>query len=376
MEALDPGRPLGFLDHRIVCGNSVLGATLRSSRTAYRHRRSPPSDSSTSASRSRCTRRCSKPHHAAPSRGMRGAGAPVLAGVYGPHAAPDERAARPRARSRKAGRRARPTAPPSPRGRQKIRRARSPGCRSALSTRAGRDTYARRLSAAASLIGEQHAAPLGPRLHPAHGRRSCPGDGWRSGSRVGRSECCLDRGRGPVSIGSMNSLWPSRRIVATAATVPLAALAIAACGAGSDTPRPPKTASGRPATIGLEPAGSLGKVLVDSRGRTVYLFRKDSRGKSACAAACAAAWPPVRAQGMPVPGPGLTAAKLTTTTRSDGAPQVLYGGHPLYRYAGDAKPGDTNGQRLTDFGAAWFAVSGAGQVVSRPASRPGGKSGY
>ena len=149
-------------------------------------------------------------------------------------------------------------------------------------------------------------------------------------------------------------------------------MAIAACGGGSDTPRPQKTASGRPATIGLEPAGGLGKVLVDSRGRTVYLFRKDSRGKSSCAAE----WPPVRAQGRPLPGPGLSAAKLTTTARSDGAPQVLYNGHPLYRYAGDAKPGDTNGQRVTAFGAAWFAVSGAGQVVSRPASRPGGGSIY
>src|SRR4051794_41162993 len=174
----------------------------------------------------------------------------------------------------------------------------------------------------------------------------------------------------------MNSLWVSRRIVFTAVSAPLAALVIAACGGGSDTPRPPKTASGRAATIALEPAGSLGKVLVDSRGRTVYLFRKDSRGKSSCAAACAAAWPPVRAQGMPVPGPGLSAAKLTTTARSDGAPQVLYNGHPLYRYVGDVGPGDTNGQRLTDFGAAWFAVSGAGQVVSRPASKPGGTSVY
>jgi predicted lipoprotein with Yx(FWY)xxD motif len=161
-----------------------------------------------------------------------------------------------------------------------------------------------------------------------------------------------------------------------AAGVLLPTLAVAACGGGRDTPRPPKTASGRSATIGLEPAGSLGKVLVDSRGRTVYLFRKDSRGRSFCAAACAAAWPPVRAQGRPVPGAGLSAAKLTTTARSDGAPQVLYDGHPLYRYAGDAKPGDTNGQRLTDFGAAWFAVSGAGQVVSRPASKPGGTSVY
>jgi len=174
----------------------------------------------------------------------------------------------------------------------------------------------------------------------------------------------------------MNSLRTSRRIVTTAASVPLVALATAACGGGSDTSRPPKTASGRPATIALESAGSLGKVLVDSRGRTVYLFRKDSRGKSSCAAACAAAWPPVRAQATPEPGPGLSAAKLTTTARSDGARQVLYNGHPLYRYTGDAKPGDTNGQRLTAFGAEWFAVSGAGLAVSRPTSNPGGGSIY
>lgn len=159
-------------------------------------------------------------------------------------------------------------------------------------------------------------------------------------------------------------------MVATSASMPLAAPAIAACGGGSDTPRPQKTASGRPVTMGLEPAGSLGEVLVDSHRRTVYLFRKDSRGRSACAAA----WPPIRAQPMPVPGLG--AAKLTTTPRSDGAPQVLYNGHPVYRYTGDAKPGDTNGQRVRASGAAWVAVSGAGQVVSRPASKPGGGSMY
>jgi predicted lipoprotein with Yx(FWY)xxD motif len=113
-------------------------------------------------------------------------------------------------------------------------------------------------------------------------------------------------------------------------------------------------------------------VLVDSRGRTLYPFRKDSGGRSSCVAACAAARPPVRAQSTSLAGPALSAAKLTTTARSDGAPQVLYNGHPLYRYTGNAKPGDTSGPRVTAFGAAWFAVSGAGQVVSRPGSKPGG----
>jgi predicted lipoprotein with Yx(FWY)xxD motif len=160
--------------------------------------------------------------------------------------------------------------------------------------------------------------------------------------------------------------------------VALAALAIGACGGGGSqaTPVAPKTTSGRPATVGLERDGNLGKVLVDSRGRTVYLFRRDSGGRSACAAACAAAWPPLRANGKPLAGPGLTAAKLTTMARSDGRPQLLYNGHPLYRFTGDRQRGDTNGQGLTAFGAAWFAVSGAGDVVSRAASKPGGAGTY
>ena len=170
----------------------------------------------------------------------------------------------------------------------------------------------------------------------------------------------------------MSSLWASRRIVTTAAAVSLATLAIAACGGGSDTPRRPKTASGGPATIRLESAGSLGKVLVDSRGRSLYSLRKDSGGRSSCVAACAAAWPHVRAQSTSLAGAGLSAAKLTTTARFDGGPQVLYNGHPLSRFTGTPKAGDINGQRVTAFGAAWFAVSRAGQVVSRPGSKPGG----
>ena len=112
-------------------------------------------------------------------------------------------------------------------------------------------------------------------------------------------------------------------------------------------------------------------MLVDSRGRSLYSLRKDSGGRSSCVAAYAASWPPVRAQSTSLAGAGLSAAKLTTA-RSDGGPQILYNGHPLYRFTGTPKPGDINGQRVTAFGAAWFAVSRAGQVVSRPGSKPGG----
>jgi predicted lipoprotein with Yx(FWY)xxD motif len=118
----------------------------------------------------------------------------------------------------------------------------------------------------------------------------------------------------------------------------------------------------------------LGKILVDSQGRTLYLFKKDSGTKSSCTGACAAAWPPLRATGKPTPGTGASASMLATSTRSDGKPQVTYNGHPLYLFSMDKKAGDTNGEGLTAFGGAWFAVSSAGAQVSGSPSSPGGGS--
>ena len=87
---------------------------------------------------------------------------------------------------------------------------------------------------------------------------------------------------------------------------------------------------------------------------------QDSGTASACSGACATAWPPLRATGKPVVGAGLSATKVSTTPRSDGKSQVTYNGHPLYLFVQDKKPGDTNGQGVTAFGAGWFALSTAG----------------
>jgi hypothetical protein len=65
-------------------------------------------------------------------------------------------------------------------------------------------------------------------------------------------------------------------------------------------------------------------------------------------------------------------SKLTTTKRSDGGQQLVYGGHPLYRFSGDGAPGDTNGQDSSAFGGEWYAVSPSGSAVT---SKPGGGSG-
>ncbi len=167
--------------------------------------------------------------------------------------------------------------------------------------------------------------------------------------------------------------------LAGAAAVPLVALAVAGCGGdggnASASAPPSKTASGTAATVAVA-NGGLGKILVDSQGRTLYLFKKDSGTRSACFGACAIAWPPLRANGKPTVGSGASASMVGTTTRSDGKPQVTYNGHPLYLYQGDSTAGDTNGQGITAFGGAWFAVSPAGNQVSGQPSTSGGNGGY
>ena len=157
------------------------------------------------------------------------------------------------------------------------------------------------------------------------------------------------------------------------AAVPLIALAVAGCGGGNSPAKPaasapPKAASGVSTTLAAQNAGDLGTVLVDAQGRTLYLFEKDSGTQSACFGACASYWPPLSASGKSTAGNGLDASLLGTTPRSDGGAQVTYNGHPLYRFSGDQKPGDTNGEGLTDFGGSWFALSAAGDQVSSPAS--------
>jgi len=167
----------------------------------------------------------------------------------------------------------------------------------------------------------------------------------------------------------------SMTFLASVAALPLAVLAVAGCGGASGSPAPPTTKDGRPATIGVANEG-LGKILDNSQGHTLYLFQKDSGTTSACTGACAADWPPLRANGTPKIGNGVNASLIATITRSDGKPQITYNGHPLYLFVKDQKAGDTNGEGLTAFGGSWFAVSPAGNQVTGQATSPPGGYGY
>ena len=109
----------------------------------------------------------------------------------------------------------------------------------------------------------------------------------------------------------------------------------------------------------------LGRVITDSHGRTLYLFEKDKRGRSSCSGICASYWPPVLTTAKPVATGGAKGSLLGTIRRSDGTKQVTFAGHPLYRFSGDSKRGQTNGEGLTDFGASWYAVSTSGKKIDR-----------
>jgi predicted lipoprotein with Yx(FWY)xxD motif len=141
-----------------------------------------------------------------------------------------------------------------------------------------------------------------------------------------------------------------------------------AYSSGAATPAPKAAAaSGSAATVETR-TGGPGRFLVDAKGRTLYLWVADKGSKSTCSGACAQAWPPLTTTGKPRAGKGAKASLLGTTKRSDGTLEVTYAGHPLYYFAGDARPGQTSGQGSTGFGAAWWVVAANGKAITHGGS--------
>ena len=163
---------------------------------------------------------------------------------------------------------------------------------------------------------------------------------------------------------------------ARAAIVPLAALVVAGYGGVSSanaSTAPQEATKAKPATVRVAKT-NLGKILVNAKGRTLYLFQADSGTTSACSDACAAAWPPLTSA-TPKIGKGAKASLASTATRSDGKPQVIYNGHPLYTFSGDKKAGNTNGQGVNAFGGLWYVLSPTGTEISSTPSTSAGNGG-
>jgi len=130
-------------------------------------------------------------------------------------------------------------------------------------------------------------------------------------------------------------------------------------GAGEETTAPSPEATGA-AVVSAASVPKLGRLLVDSRGHTLYDFHNDRGTTSSCYRRCAATWPPLTTEGPPQAGNGAEAAKLGTTERRDGGTQVTYAGHPLYGYVEDEAPGEANGNDIESFGAEWYALEPSG----------------
>ena len=157
------------------------------------------------------------------------------------------------------------------------------------------------------------------------------------------------------------------------ALVALATVGVLAAGCGSSGSgsggglyggsSDPTTAPSAVATVSAS-STSLGTILVDGSGRTLYLFEKDQPDQSACAGACAAAWPVDQSSGAPKAGSGVKASMLGTIKRGDNTTQVTYNKHPLYYFQGDSGAGQQNGQGVDAFGAKWFVLNPAGGAVT------------
>jgi predicted lipoprotein with Yx(FWY)xxD motif len=168
-----------------------------------------------------------------------------------------------------------------------------------------------------------------------------------------------------------------RKALAGAALLFALTLVLAACGGnddgGSGTAAPAASATtAAPGTTAAPAAGGttvavanskLGDILVDGEGRTLYAFTKDQGDQSACSGQCADNWPALT--GTATAGTGVETSLLSASMQANGDNQVTYSGKPLYHFAGDAKPGDVNGQGV---GNVWYALTPAGELVKQKAT--------
>jgi predicted lipoprotein with Yx(FWY)xxD motif len=160
---------------------------------------------------------------------------------------------------------------------------------------------------------------------------------------------------------------PAHRVtiaVAVAATATALVLVVMLLSRGS------RSSDGSAAAAPARPTPSLavrrtklGRILTDQHGRTLYLFEKDTHGRTTCFGACARVWPPALVRGRPRAGDGVVASKVTTTRRGNSRRQLVYAGHPLYRMNADVRPGQTQGE---GFLATWWIVSPSGHRIVAP----------
>jgi predicted lipoprotein with Yx(FWY)xxD motif len=162
-----------------------------------------------------------------------------------------------------------------------------------------------------------------------------------------------------------------RTVLAVALGLVLAAAGVAAAAAVTHQGSASSSATAGRVTLHKT---KLGNVLATSSGRTLYLFMKDKKGRSACYGQCASFWPPLMKKGQLSAGAGVKAKLLGTTKRKNGKSQVTYKGHPLYLFKLDKGSGQVAGQGQNFFGGRWYVVSAAGSANKKAPPAGGGTS--
>ena len=138
-------------------------------------------------------------------------------------------------------------------------------------------------------------------------------------------------------------------------------LAVLAAGAAALALAAPSLAERSPSVAAHTSA--YGTILFDGRGFVLYVFTRDTRTHSACAGACAKAWPPFLVRARPSAAKGAAAKLLGTIRRGDGKLQATYAGRPLYYYVGDRLPGQILCQDVVEYGGRWLVVRPSGKPV-------------
>jgi predicted lipoprotein with Yx(FWY)xxD motif len=176
-----------------------------------------------------------------------------------------------------------------------------------------------------------------------------------------------------------------KKVLVGGGVVGAAAAILAGCGGGSNGPTTGTGSAGssaNPATkFSIASVSGVGNVLVDGKGRTVYILTSGGKTNVRCtdASGCTNLWPD-----LPLPdgvsaakaGTGVNASLLGTKKLKDGETYPTYNGWLVYEYAGDSGPGQAKGQGIKSFGGTWYALNASGTAVTSSSGGSGSGGGY
>ena len=158
-----------------------------------------------------------------------------------------------------------------------------------------------------------------------------------------------------------------RKLITTVPVVALAVVVSATVALGSSEQTQSPHAATKTVQVSTRSIANLGRVLVNSRGLTLYMFVPDQRRHVTCISTCARVWPPLglAAGAKLVAAGGVKQGLLGSDPNPAGGRVVTYNRWPLYTYLPDTKPGQAKGQRVNNSGGKWYVLSPSGAVITK-----------